>query len=201
MDPLDTLMRPLASVLNRNIRDVTRARELCAQLAGTAIAVRVSGTGLAASFVFESDAVALTASSDRDPDVVISGSPLSLAKLAQSGGENVIRSGRVDLTGNVETAQAFQALLAAARPDIEEELSRVIGDVAAHGLGEFARGVSAWAHDARTTMGDNVREYLQEESGNVPTREEIDAFAADVNTLRDDVERAAARLDRLQGRD
>jgi ubiquinone biosynthesis protein UbiJ len=40
---------------------------------------------------------------------------------------------------------------------------------------------------------------LQEESGDVPSRYETERFAENVNTLRDDVARLEARLNRLLG--
>jgi ubiquinone biosynthesis protein UbiJ len=46
-------------------------------------------------------------------------------------------------------------------------------------------------------MGANVREYLQEESGDVPSRYEVEKFAGQVNVLRDDVDRVEARINRL----
>ena len=46
-------------------------------------------------------------------------------------------------------------------------------------------------------MGDNIREYLQEESRDVPSRYEVEQFTRRVNQLRDDVERLAARVGRL----
>jgi ubiquinone biosynthesis protein UbiJ len=49
-------------------------------------------------------------------------------------------------------------------------------------------------------MGANIREYLQEESRDVPSRYEVERFAAQVGDLRDDVERLAARVRRLQER-
>jgi ubiquinone biosynthesis protein UbiJ len=112
-------------------------------------------------------------------------------------GEDSIRDGSLDLTGDAATAQAFQQLLTHARPDIEEELSAVIGDTAAHGLGEFARAAGQWARQTRSIMGDNIREYLQEESRDVPSRYETEQFSKRVNELRDDVDRLAARIDRL----
>ena len=48
-------------------------------------------------------------------------------------------------------------------------------------------------------MGANIREYLQEESRDAPSRYEVDRFTANVNALRDDVDRLEARIDRLQG--
>ena len=196
--PLEALLRPIADVLNRNIAEITPAREIASELNGTTVAIRVRDSALGAYFVFDDDVVALATEYTDDPDVVITGSLITLARMMQGSGEAAIRSGDVDLTGDAATAQRFQKLLGLAQPDIEEELSRVIGDVAAHRIAEIARGVGKWARDARSTMGGNIREYLEEESREVPTRYEVDRFAKQVGTLRDDVERIAARLNRFE---
>ena len=194
MNPLETLLQPIARVLNRNIRESTRANELCERLDGKLIAIRVRDTALSAYFELSRDALYLSTNHDGEPDVVITGSLVALALMA---GEDSIRDGSLDLTGDAATAQAFQQLLTHARPDIEEELSAVIGDTAAHGLGEFARAAGQWARQTRSIMGDNIREYLQEESRDVPSRYETEQFSKRVNELRDDVDRLAARIDRL----
>jgi len=199
MDALETLLRPITSVLNRNIGEITPARELCARLDGKTIAIRVRNTALAMYFTIRDELIELTADSDNEPDVVITGSLLTLARIAGRGGEDALRTGSLDLTGDVATADAFQELLGYAKPDIEEELSGIVGDVAAHRIGEVARGAGNWARDARETMGSNIREYLQEESRGAPSRYEVDRFTKDVHALRDDVERVAAKIDRLGG--
>ena len=198
MDALEAALRPIAALLNRNIQDSTPARELCTELSGTVVAVRVRDTALAAYFIID-DALDVVTSSPKDPDVVITGSILTLAKMAGQSGEVAIRDGSLDLTGDAETAGQFQQLLSLAKLDMEEELSGVVGDVAAHRLGELARGVGRWGRSARSTMGANIREYLQEESRDAPSRDEVDRFSAAVNTLRDDVDRIEARLNRLRG--
>ena len=197
-DPLEALLRPIAEVLNRNIAETTPARELAAQLDGKTVAIRVRDTVLAMYFVFDQDTVTLATEFDADPDVVITGSLVTLARMAGGAGAQAIRDGDIDLTGDAATAQRFQTLLDHAKPDVEEELSRVIGDVAAHQLAEFARGVGNWVRGARSTMGDNIREYLQEERRDLPTRYEVEQFSQRVGELRDDVERIAARLKRLE---
>jgi ubiquinone biosynthesis protein UbiJ len=196
--PLEALLRPIADILNRNIAEITPAREIAAELNGKTVAICVRDTALGAFFVFSDDVVALSTEYVDDPDVVITGSLITLARMMKGSGQAAIRSGDVDLSGDAATAQRFQKLLDLAQPDIEEELSRVIGDVAAHRIAEIARGVSKWARDARSTMGGNIREYLQEESRDLPTRYEVDRFTQQVGTLRDDVERIAARLNRLE---
>jgi ubiquinone biosynthesis protein UbiJ len=198
MDALEAALGPIARLLNRNISESTPARELCTKLSGTIVAVRVRDTALAAYFVVQDDTLNVVASSSEEPDVVITGSIITLARMAGQSGEAAIRDGSLDLTGDAETANQFQQLLSFAKPDVEEELSGIIGDVAAHRLGEIARGVGRWGRGARSTMGANIREYLQEESRDAPSRYEVDKFTADVSALRDDVDRVEARLNRLR---
>ena len=198
MSPLEAVLRPLARVLNRNIRETTPARELCEKLDGAAIAVRVRNTGLTAWFLVRDDVLEVVTDYDGEPDVVITGSLLTLGRMGGAAGLEALRDGSLELTGDAHTAERFQRLLALARPDLEEELSGIVGDAAAHRMGEVARGLGKWASDARATMGANVREYLQEESRDVPSRYEAERFASDVATLRDDVDRLEARIDRLQ---
>ena len=200
MNPLEIALRPVTGILNRNIRATTPARELCEKLAGSVIAVRVSNTGLATWFIVHDDALELTTECDKEADVVISGSLISLARMAAESDVAALREGSIELTGDAHIADDFSRLLALAKPDIEEELSGVVGDVAANRIGEIARGVTNWGREARTTMGANIREYLQEESRDVPSRYEADKFADKVDRLRDDVARLEARINRLQER-
>lgn len=197
MDPLETLLRPVATILNRNIQDTTPARELCEQLDDKIVAVRVRDTALTMYFEINDTVVSLTTNPVAEPDVVVTGSLLTLARMAGSSGESAVRDGSLELTGDPETAHAFQQLLAFAKPDIEEELSALIGDAGAHRAGEIMRGVGSWAKGARGTLGANIREYLQEESGDLPSRHEVERFAQQVSSLRDDVARLEARLNKF----
>ena len=194
MNPLEVLMQAIARVLNRNIRESTPARELVTQLEGKVIAIRVRDTALAGYFEIADSAIELRPEHEAEPDVAITGSLVTLALMA---GEDSIRDGSLELAGDAGTAQRFQKLLEYAKPDLEEELSSFIGDAAAHSLGELARGFGRWAQQSREIMRDNIREYLQEESREVPSRYEVERFAKDVNRLRDDVDRLAARISRL----
>ena len=104
----------------------------------------------------------------------------------------------VRIAGDAEVAQRFRDLLQHAQPDFEEELSRVIGDVAAHQVANVARGLLDWGRKAAGSFADNVAEYLQEEGRDVPARVEVEEFLEGVDRLRDDAERLEARLARLE---
>ena len=200
MDPLETLLRPVVGILNRNIEQTTPARELARRLDGKTIAVRVRDTSLAMYFQIDDELIHLASDSETEPDVLISGSLLTLTRMAVSSDAAIVHDGSLELTGDGAAAQAFQELLAYAKPDIEEELSSLIGDVASHRLGEMARGLGGWVQGARATIHSNIREYLQEESRSLPSRYEVERFTRRVDALRDDVARLEARLKRLESR-
>ncbi len=200
MDAIEAAMRPLVTLLNRNIAELTHARELCLELSGTVVAIRISDTALAVYFVVSDDTLDIHTVAQAEPDVIISGSLITLMSMAGQSGEAAIRDGSLELSGDVELAGQFQQLLSCARPDLEEELSSVFGDVAAHSVAEFAGSLGRWGRHARSTMGSNIREYLQEESRDAPSRYEVEKFDTNVNALRDDVDRLEARLNRLSDR-
>jgi ubiquinone biosynthesis protein UbiJ len=79
-------------------------------------------------------------------------------------------------------------------------LSRVVGDVAAHQIGNVARSAISFARRATSTFAQNVAEYLQEEGRDAPSRTEAEEFVAGVDALRDAVDRLEARIARLEKR-
>lgn len=194
MDALETALRPIVSMINRQIAATTPAQELCGELSGTVVGIRVSNTALSAWCVVAEAGISLSGDRGAEPDLVIEGSLFALMRLAGASGEEAIRDGSVELGGDAEKAQKFQRLMRYGRPDLEEELSGIVGDVAAHGVGELLRGVSRWGRDAGSTLRQNVSEYLSEESRAVPGRYEVDEFRGQLGRLRDDVARFDARL-------
>ena len=74
---------------------------------------------------------------------------------------------------------------------------RVFGEVA--GV-QVAKAVSAGLQQAQVAgrnLAGSAAEFVTEESRDVVSKAELDAFHDDVDALRDDVERAAARVARL----
>jgi ubiquinone biosynthesis protein UbiJ len=145
-------------------------------------------------------AATLTATATVAASATLSASPLDLLRLARVSDFATLRGTGATITGSPEVAERFAKLLELARPDLEEHAARWIGDVPAHALGEAARDARAWLERAARTLRADAAEFLQEESRALPAALEARAFYADVDKLRDDVERAAARLARLERR-
>ena len=124
--------------------------------------------------------------------------PLDLLRLLNAEGVSGVKRTRAELSGDLQVAERYAQLLKLARPDLEGEAAKWLGDVPAHALGEAVRGAGSWLERAAGALRMNTAEYLQEESRAMPAPLEAQAFYADVERLRDDVERAAARLKRLE---
>jgi ubiquinone biosynthesis accessory factor UbiJ len=196
------LLTPLESVLNRNIAASSAARAACNRLAGKTLAMHVTGapqnTLLSFYFSCDGERMSIASNSDAPPAATLSGTPFAYIGMIGTQPESAMRSGSVRIEGDAEVAQAFRELLKAAQPDFEEELSRVVGDVAAHQVGKLARGALQFGKRVADTFAQNVSEYLQEESRDVVTRVEADEFVESVDQIRDAVDRAEARLTLLE---
>lgn len=194
------LLKPLESLLNRNIAGSSRARGLLARIAGRSLELRLAATRLRLRFVAGTDSVSLDLGGEAPADATIEGTPFTFARLAMGNPMQSIRAGGAQVTGDAEIAQGFQQLFEAAQPDFEEELSRLTGDVAAHHLANIARDAADFGRRARTTFMQNVAEYLTEESRDVPLRSEVEEFVAGVDGLREATDRLDARLAALERR-
>jgi ubiquinone biosynthesis protein UbiJ len=118
--------------------------------------------------------------------------------LSREAPADVIRRGDVRLDGDGEVAEKFQELLALLRPDLEGELARIIGDVPARGLASLVGKVMGYGRSVGRTQVQNVGEYLAHESRDLVPRAEASAFLAGVDTLREQVDRVAARVTTLE---
>jgi ubiquinone biosynthesis protein UbiJ len=191
-------LAPFEALLNRNIESSAAARALCQRLNTKVLALHVDGLPLNIYCKSLGDRMELSTSYDGTPSATLSGTPLAFMRLVGPQPEAAIRGGTVHIQGDAEVAQTFSELMQHARPDLEEELSRLIGDVAAHQVGTVARSVLSFAQRAASTLAQNLSEYLQEEGRDVPSRTEADEFVSEVDKLRDDVERLEARIAQIE---
>lgn len=194
----EPLFQPIESLLNRNIAGSSQARALVERLQGRSLEVRAVPTPFSIRFSAADGRVSVGSGGEAGPDAVVEGSPLSLASLAGPDPEDRIRQGMILVSGDAETAQLFQKLFKAARPDFEEELSRLMGDAAAHHVARAARGALDFGLRAFDTLTRNMGEFLTEESRDLPARPEVDAWLEQVDRLREDVDRFEARLALLE---
>lgn len=100
----------------------------------------------------------------------------------------------VKLAGSVELAETLGFVFRNLSWDVEADLAQMIGDIAAHRLVRLGRSLADNLRNGLQRTGENLAEFLGEESGMAVAREEIANFTQSVSTLRDDVARLEKRL-------
>jgi len=186
--------------LNRWIRGSTAAMQELARLAGKRIAVEVEGTNLCIGLAAFASEVEVDLGSQQEADVYIKAGPFELLELARAESIADLRAGRVEFRGNLNVADGFSRMLKLAKPELEDVLAAWIGNLPAAALGSSARRAAALGAHTLRALELNTAEYLTAETAAVATAAELEAFALDVETTRDDVARCEQRLARLTRR-
>ncbi len=195
----------IEALLNRNMSG-TEARSLLQRLDRTSLQINIEGMMRIRAMVAASR-LSLLDGNDTPSDATLSGSPLALLKLGvgrlPSGGntsssENTKTHNSVQIRGDAEIANLYRELLVIARPDWEEELSRWVGDIPARRISLLTAQAFDWARAAKRTFGENISEYLTEESRDLVNKVEHEEFLQGVDTLRETTDRVEARLTRLE---
>ena len=190
----------IESLLNRGVDQSLRARAAAVRLNGTSLELRIEGFAPLRIAAFSGRLGLASAAAGSDADAVIAGPPLGLLDLFAGNSRAPRGSERVHISGDAEIAARYRELLELARPDWEEELSRLVGDLPARRLALAARAALSWASGFARTARANVAEYLQEESRALVSKPEVLEFLAQVDVLRETADRVEARIARLERR-
>lgn len=192
----DAMLAPLQAALDGLVAARLRSRDQVAALAGRVVAVRLDELELTLYMCAEGERLLLRGTHDGQVDATLAGSlPSFIGALAKPG--HTLPAG-LTVEGDATLVRDLRALLAGLEFDWEERLSRLTGDPIAHGLGGMARRVGRAVGYAGDRLLKDVAEYLREETRQVVSKQEVAAFVDGVDAMRDDVERFAARMARIE---
>ncbi|HUQ26331.1 MAG TPA: SCP2 sterol-binding domain-containing protein [Burkholderiales bacterium] len=128
------------------------------------------------------------------PDLSLQVGPQAVFALAR-GEEEFLRA--VEVKGNARLAQEVASLARNLRWDVEEELSRVFGDVAAHRMAGAARGFAAWHLDVAKRVATAAGDFFTDETRILVRRDDQAVHARAIADLRDALARLEKRIERL----
>ena len=109
-------------------------------------------------------------------------------RIEPGGGEPAAVVTLEGVSGEGALADELRYLAKHLRWDFEEELSRVMGDVAAERFGNTMRSFVRWQADAAQRLTEAFADY------SLVRREELGRFAAEIEQLRSAIEKLERRL-------
>lgn len=103
----------------------------------------------------------------------------------------------IKIDGDVALAMEVGKILSAVRWDIEDDLSKVVGDIASYQIVQLGqKKLESWREHTQT-LAEMLAEYWQEERPLIAKKSAIASFNRAVDTLREDTDRLQSRLDTL----
>lgn len=195
--PSAWLLAGLERTINRLLVHDRETLQALEQLAGKVIRIEITQPSWHLFLLPGSHGISLEISPPERVDVCISGRPSALLGMV-TGQQDAGSQGHVAIRGDIHLAQRLQQILKSAAIDWEELLSSYIGDMAAHHMGRVGRELRYYVAAAGRGFVAQFSEYIQHEQQLFLSRQEAERFGEAVDTLRDDVERARQRLQRLE---
>lgn len=187
------LNRAALAALNHLLMGAAWARERLAPFAGRS--ARLSLPPFRLDFLITVDGSLMVpdlAMEDCDVEIAL---PADAPLLALRGTEAVAKA--THISGPAEFADALGFVLRNLRWDFEEDLSKGVGDIAAHRIGGLLKAFGAWHEQATRNLAENFAEYLTEEQPILVNQNELGVFSAAVSRLRDDLAQMEMRVLRL----
>lgn len=157
---------------------------------GQCVKLRVTDLGLTFFLLFKKESIKVLSTFHGEPSAIIESRSINLLSSALTSK----MAKQVHIEGDVELGYEVYGLFKNIEIDWEEKLSHYTGDIIAHEVGNFARGFSKAVKNFRTSLQENVTEYVQYEIKWLPSRLEVEDFCEEVALVRQSVERLEAYL-------
>ena len=175
---------PTATAINHVLAASPLARERLAKFAGKTAEFKVGP--LTVSLTVQTTGEVTRAVPEATRDLEVRMSPFLLPRLAAND-EAAVRE--VEMAGDTEFAHEISYLAKNLRWDVEEDLSRVVGDIAAHRIVGGAKAAFEYGRDTAERLASGAAEYWTEEDPMIASRVKVEQFGEEVDELRDAVER------------
>jgi len=193
LSPQRALALPAVATINHLLAQEAWARSLLARHAGKQACI---DAGLVSLRLLVGPYGLLDAGSeDGVAAVTIRVKPADLPLIAQ---DRTRALSYVKIEGDAEFANVISQLANGLRWDAEHDLEKIVGPLGARKLAQGVQRSVTGVNDAGRRLAENLAEFLAEERPVLLRPHQRDAFAADVVRLRDDVERSAKRIARLE---
>lgn len=186
--------RTFVTFVNHLLRQQSWARDRLAAHAGSHLCLRA--WPLRADMNFSITEAGLIAADQgvTTPDLLVTLKPAAIPLVLRRHPDAMKN---VELVGNAGLASAVQDLFQRLEWDAEEDLSLIVGDIAANRMARTGREFLAWQRDAFERTAQNIAEYWTEENRSLGCRADFNQFRLDVQALESDLGRVEAQFNAL----
>ena len=186
----------LEKTINTALRYDPGTRIALAQLADQVLAINVTAPDFTFYITPDAQGIRLMGHWQGEVQTRLRGSAIALTKLARSERASFADSG-VEVIGSTGLLVDLQRLLKNLDIDWEEALSDVFGDLLGHQGAAAIRSGIGYTRERASEAKRLLSEFVTEELGTLPSRNELEGFYSAVDEVRMQADRVAARVQQL----
>ncbi|PIL38074.1 sterol-binding protein [Massilia psychrophila] len=193
--PNNRLAVPAVAAINHLLAQEAWARDVLVLHAGKVAFIDAGSPVLAVRMQVTRDGMLAAAEPGQPANVTIRMKLSDLPLIAQNRDRAF---SYVTIEGDAEFANTISQLSKTLRWEAEHDLEKLTGPIVARRIVEGARDVAEQARSTQRKLSENLVEYFLDEQPVLVRPAMLEALTSDVCRLRDDVERAAKRIARLE---
>jgi len=187
---------PLAFAISQGIATVLRldphTKQALSAIDGKVVRVEVSAPTLVFHLIVVDNQIDVEGAFDAVPDTTLTGSASDLLSLRNQN--DALYTGAVKISGDMGTGEQLRTIISNIDIDIEDVIAPITGGTVAHQLGRVGSSLTSWLSDTGSSLKRNTSEYLQEEAELLAPNSEVKRFTADVDAVREQLDRVEARI-------
>jgi ubiquinone biosynthesis protein UbiJ len=103
----------------------------------------------------------------------------------------------ITIKGDIDLAKEVSEILKKIKWDVEEDLSKIIGDVAANRVGILGEKVLNESKKITISIAEAFKEYWEEEKPLIAKKTRVHQFLVEIDNISEDVERIEAKINSL----
>ena len=103
----------------------------------------------------------------------------------------------ITVSGDVDLANVFSKIMLKARWDYEEDLSYLVGDIAAVEITKITRALARDGKKGLQSVAENFVEYWQEEKQILISKADVEKFNSEVDEIQEIFSRVEAKINEL----
>lgn len=103
----------------------------------------------------------------------------------------------ISIQGDIDLAKEVSEILKKIRWDVEEDLSKIVGDVAANRLGRIGKNFLSGSKSAAINIAEAFKEYWEEENPLIAKKFRVERLLNDIDLISEDVDRLEAKINNL----
>ncbi len=185
---------PVARAINHLLQGAAWARERLRPHAGKSACFNLAPFSIALTILPSGEVADAGAGNVRDVCFTLT---LAVALRVLAGDAGAWQEARVE--GDTSLARDILHLAQNLRWDVEEDLSRVVGDIAAHRMVRAGNHFHRWQRETAHNLARSAAVYWTDEQPLLASKTDVERFVREVDALRDDVARFDKRIEQATG--